>query len=501
MRRRTRGILGAVSCAACLLSCEADNGLRLPSRESEPFETAGRSLVARIFHLSDTHALDEESPARFPGAQFVTRSAWRPYEAYATQLFDGVVRVGNRIHADGRPISFVLHTGDACDNAQMNELGWFTGIFDGRPIDPLTGPDDRPPDARPDPLMDPHAAYQSQGLYRRGIHGDLPSIPWYTVFGNHDVYSIGVFPFFEGPFGERKAPLPLEGRPDILLPGDLDPVSFLAHGNVTPAMPGPPRFLELPRFVVPNPDRRFFNKREFVRAMFQTITSPPGHGFLDAETGPTWYSLSPAPGLRLIGLDTCDPAHQISGFFYMDGSIGAEQLAFLRSELAAARERGELVIVASHHPSASLQAIYGTAVVGSEFRAVLNDFPNVILHLAGHTHRNRVSDRGGYIEIETCSTIDLPQEARLIEIWRDDGTGDVMIRYEMFSHLDETLPPLGADPLRPLREQAWTIAKADAGAAIRQKQRDPTGQSPRGEPEDRSGTILLPAARRVESDR
>ena len=491
MRRVCRAV--TVLSTFLLLACEPDIGLRLPARMSDPFDTAGLTLVARIVHISDMHVVDEESPARFAGAQVITRSAWRPYEAYSTQLFDGILRACNRIHDSGRDVSFLVQTGDACDNVQSNELDWMLAVFDGAIVDPLSGPDDRPPETRPEPPLDPHVSFQPQGLYRAGAHGPKPSIPWYGVFGNHDVYAIGNFPILEGLFGSRVAPLPLEGRPDILLPGDLDPTGFLAHGNVTPALPGPPGVFELPRLVAPNSDRAFFNRREYIRAMFETITGPPGHGFADAESGASWYSVSPAPGLRLIGLDTCRPAHQIPGFFYVDGSILDDQLAFLRAELTAADGRGELVIVASHHPSAFLRSIYGTVVTGSSFREVLNTHPNVILHLAGHTHRNRVWDRGGYVEIETCSTLDLPQEGRLIEIWRDEASGDVSIRYEMFSHLDDDLPPLGDDPLRSMREAARRVAEEDSTAAARQKVRDPSGADPAGVQTDRTGVFVLPA--------
>lgn len=460
--RRPVGMAAAILSAACLCSCDAGNGIRLPARESDPFDTSGLTLVARIIHVSDTHVVDEESPARFAGAQFITRSAWRPYEAYSTQLFDGILRASNRIHAAGRAVSFVIHTGDACDNSQMNELAWFTGVFDGELIDPLTGPDDRPPEARPDPSLDPHAPFQAQGLYRTGVHGDAASIPWYAVFGNHDAYAIGVFPIFEDPAGFRTAPLPLEERPDILLPGELNPLAALAYGNVTPAMPGPPEFLQFPRAIETNPTRAFFNKREFIHAMFDTITEPAGHGFTDRDDGPSWYSVAPVPGLRLIGLDTCDPAHQVPGYFYHDGSILQDQVSFLRAELAAAEQRDELVVVASHHPSESLMGVYGSAVIGAGFQAILNEYPNVIVHLAGHTHRNRVWDRGGYVEIETCSTLDDPQEARVVEIWRGDMPAEVAVAYEMFSHLDDALPPLGEDPLRALRAEAREIAKSAA---------------------------------------
>jgi len=440
-----------------LAACEPDSAILLPFSERSPPEGDEWRLVARIAHITDTHVVDEESPARFAGAQALFNSAWRPHEAYSAQLLDGIVRTINRLHASGRTIDFVLHTGDACDNAQGNELRWFLSVMDGRAVNPLSGPDDRPPALLPPAALDPHATFTPQGLYRQGRHGHLPSIPWYITPGNHDCFGIGVFAIFEDFFGRRTAPLPFPQRPGVLLPNVLDPTGWLAHGNVTPAQPGPPCLLELPRFVVPNPERAYFDKREFVQALFSTETPPSGHGY-ETPGGPTWYSVAPAPGLRLLGLDTCEPAWRLEGFPYQDGSLSAAQVAFLRAELAAAGERGELVVVASHHPSSSLWEGYGSAVTGGAFRELLNSHPNVILHLAGHSHRNRVADRGGYLEIETCSTLDAPQQGRLLEIRRRESTGEVHIQYGMFSHLDSDLPPLGDDPLRGLREEAWRIA-------------------------------------------
>lgn len=495
MRSAFRGFKAAIllsaAVAAAFVGCEADDGLRLPSRESAEINLADFTLIARIIHISDSQLIDEESPARFAGAQELVRSAWRPYEAYSTQLLDGTLRAANRIHASGRAADCLVLTGDTCDNAQTNELRWLLDVFDGRTIDPRSGPDDRAVETLPDPLMDPHASFSAQGLYRTGSHGDMPSIPWYAVFGNHDRFGIGVFAVFENLFGRRVAELPFARRPGVFLPTVFDPVGAWTHGKVTPAEPGPPAFLELPAYVEPNPDRKYFNQREFIRAMFMTESGPAGHGFADPETGPSWYSVSPVEGLRLIGLNTCEPAHQIAGFPYQDGSISAEQVAFLRDELPAAEKRGELVVVASHHPSGSLWAGYGSALIGSEFRALLSEYPHVVAHLAGHTHRNRVTARDTYLEIETCSTLDLPQEGRIVEIWRRNADGLVAIKYEMFSHLDEQLPVLGIDPLRAMRAAAQAIAQADQGGAARQKRLDPTGVNPYGSAVDRSGMVLL----------
>ncbi len=243
--------------------------------------------------------------------------------------------------------------------------------------------------------------------------------------------------------------------------------------------------------VTRNAARAFFTRREFIRAMFATAGGPSGHGFADPERGPSWYSASPVDGLRLIGLDTNDRPIVLPEFLYWQGAVSRRQFDFLRNELATAAELGEIVLVTSHHPSASIEPISGSEVNPEEFRALLNEYSNVLMHLAGHSHRNHVRDRGGYIEIETCSTLDLPQEGRLIEIWRDESDGSLTVAYEMFSHLDEMLPPLGDDPLRQLREQARELALSDKTAPSRQKQLDPSGAPPAGRPVDRSGTVVF----------
>lgn len=445
-------------------ACDQDVGLRLPARTSSGFDAAGLTRLARFAHITDTHLTDTLSPARFCGGQIVTRSAWRPWEASSGQIVDGIIRAINRIHASGRTVDFVLHTGDGCDNAQSNELAWLLAILDGRPVNPLSGPDDRTADAKPIVTLDPYAAFLPQGLYRQGVHGPMGSIPWYGLIGNHDTSCIGVLPIFNQPGGGRTAPVPLQPRPGIVLPVVFDPEASLAYGNVTPAEPGPPPLFQTPRYLQPNPDRRFFTKTDFKARFFDTESGPAGHGMSD-PSGPTWFSISPAAGLRIIGLDSSDPTLTLPNTIYVDGAMSAAQVDFLRAELDAARARDELVVVATHHPSSHLQYVL-TSVIGPDaFRAMLAEYTNVVAHLCGHEHVNRVIDRGSYLEILTCSTIDLPQEGRLLEIYRDSQTGEAAIAYEMFSHDDDSLPELGNDPLRGLRLAARATAEADAGTS------------------------------------
>ncbi len=168
------------------------------------------------------------------------------------------------------------------------------------------------------------------------------------------------------------------------------------------------------------------------------------------------------PGVRLIALNSATPLLEQPTLAYSEGSISLPQLSFLKDELRKARRRGEAVVVATHHPSEALEPVYGTSLTAGSMIDLLNGYRCVQLHLAGHLHRNRVIDRGGYLEIVTGPILDAPQQGRMIEIWQADD--DVQLRYWMFSHLDQIDSPdeehtdLFDDPLLPLRRIAAELA-------------------------------------------
>ncbi len=456
--------------------CGVSPAGNLANEALDPIDTTAYELLARFVQISDSQIVDEESPGRLTVFADLSGSAWRPQEAYSTQLLDGMIRTINKLHVARQPLDFVVFTGDATDNAQWNELQWFITAFDGGMIDPLTGVDDRHPEDRPEPLLDPHQPFAAQGVYQRGVHGERATLPWYSVFGNHDRFSVGVFPIVTNSLGRRVSPLPLEERMGVFFPRELNPVGFLAWAPITPAHPGPPPdFTLLPTFVQRNPHRRYVTDRQFIEAHLASMTEPPGHGFDAAHPDRTWYSVSPAPGVRLLVLNSCTPLLEAPGLPFSEGAISSPQVRFLRHELESAELGGETVIVATHHPSESLQAIYGSAVTGDAWRSLLNEYRCVKLHVAGHWHQHAVFDRGGYVEMVTGSILDPPQEGRVIELWRrredvEDVAGPaaessaVELRYWTFSHLEDIAPPddvateLFDDPLLPMRRAAAELA-------------------------------------------
>ena len=442
--------------------CGGIPGVPLPNESTEAVDKTRFALLARFVHISDAQIVDEESPARLTVLRALSSTAWRPHEAYSTQLLDGMIRTVNKMHVAREPVDFLIQTGDAADNAQWNELDWFMTVMDGGRIDPRTAPDDRPPSQRPDQLLDPHAVFEAQGLYRHGVHGDLATIPWYSLVGNHDHFALGVFPIVTDLLGHRYSPLMFENRIGLFLPINLDPVGTVAYAPVTPANPEPSVGISLPTIVEANPDRAYFTSREFIAAHQESPSDPPGHGFGSDPTDETWYSVSPMPGLRLIGINSASPILERPTLVYSEGAVSTAQRQFLVRELRKAQDSDEIVIVASHHPSESLDPLLGTALVADSLIRLLNEYPCVRLHIAGHWHTHAVIDRGGYLEIVTGAIIDPPQEGRVIEIWRDGD--ETELRYWTFSHLEQIDPPPGSDPdlfddpLMPMRRMAAEIA-------------------------------------------
>jgi hypothetical protein len=79
-------------------------------------------------------------------------------------------------------------------------------------------------------------------------------------------------------------------------------------------------------------------------------------------------------------------------------------------------------------------------VPADELRALVHRFPNVVAWVNGHTHTNGVQARRdpldpgrGFWEITTCSVMDWPCQARLIEL-ADDGHGTMSVVCTMLDH-------------------------------------------------------------------
>jgi hypothetical protein len=110
--------------------------------------------LACIWHVSDVHLCDAESPARLeyldrysdPDSPFRDAlgdiGTYRPQEILTVQVAVSMLHTVNEIGhgpTTGRAVDAVLLTGDLTDNAQVNELDWFDTVARGGVIAPRSG--------------------------------------------------------------------------------------------------------------------------------------------------------------------------------------------------------------------------------------------------------------------------------------------------------------------------------------------------------------------------
>lgn len=420
-----------------------------------------RSLVL-FHHFSDFRILDEESPARAEWQDQCTppvRHAFRPQETLSVQAAEALVERANAIKISPltqQPVQFAIHTGNATDNAQFNEMRWFVDLLDGKPVYPDSG------------------AIGYQGVQTESPAGDYDDLlrraqmpfaptglryPWYATAGNRDILAQGV----AAP-GERAARI-ARGAQKIATLGPDALREACGGGQIILGPDSSPTILNDPKTVVrgvgADGNRRFLSLLDWVTEHFATADKPGpnGHGFSaeNIAAGTAYYVVQNGP-VALIALDTVNPA----GF--AGGSIDETQFIWLQNRLVDQSsiyfdEQGQrvstgnpdrLVVIASHHPSDALNNPFPgpnaqeRRYQGPELEALLHRFPNVVLHIAGHTLEHRISPRPfagdpsrAYWELTTGGPLDMPMQARLLEVV-DNADGTVSI----FSTVYDSVAPL-----------------------------------------------------------
>jgi metallophosphoesterase (TIGR03767 family) len=452
---------------------------------------ATRTPLLALNQLTDMHILDAQSPARvefldrlsdpgtpqIPGAPSLS-AAYRPNEMLTAQVAESMVRALNQVSAaapvSGRPVDFAMCTGDNVDNTQYNELRWQIDVLDGhKSVRPdsgdftkwqgVGGPDDKDPHYwHPNGTPPFGTVDQARGTYGYPVVSGLLNqcrkpftstglhTPWYTAFGNHDglvqgnapalgvlnAIAVGNYKVFGAPTGIDETALV-----EAFLAGDPAALqALLAAGPV--------------KFVHADHDRRLLTLRQTVEEHFNTTGTPVGHGYTQANVtaGTAYYTFDPTPEVHCIVLDTCNPDG------YSEGSIDRNQFNWLKNELLTHSSSylnsngglvsnsgtDKLIVVFSHHTIATMTNPIGIdRVLGPEVQTLLLQFPNVVLWVNGHTHRNTITAHsrsgtaavgGGFWEINTASHIDWPQQARVVELV-DNGDATLSIFGTIVDHV------------------------------------------------------------------
>ena len=396
-----------------------------------------------FFCISDIHITDKESPSQslWPGYQtetgFTTNSpppgngnssCYSPVILRTTQVLDAAVKTANDLNRL-MPFDFGMSLGDDCNSAQHNELRWFIDVMDGQHITPSSGTNAGAA------TIDYQMPYQAAGLN--------PAIPWYQVLGNHDHFwcgSLVVNDYLRQSCTNNVVLL----LGDLKTQGENSRAEYLGvvdgstpYGNVIGAGPVTNYIVNgvtnAPT-VAPDPSRYSLTRSNWMREFFTTTSKPVGHGFSQANVTNDFacYTFEPKANLPLKVIVLDDTMTDQNFDFNGQGGLDTNQLAWLVHELDRGQAQGKLMIVTAHIPIELIGYPPGTStnsvISSTNLLTILHTYPNLILWVAGHMHRNNIkaepspySDRPeyGFWQVENPSLRDFPQEFRTYEILRN----------------------------------------------------------------------------------
>ncbi|MHC4182637.1 MAG: metallophosphoesterase family protein [Planctomycetota bacterium] len=210
---------------------------------------------------------------------------------------------------------------------------------------------------------------------------------------------------------------------------EMDDIDFILFGgdninNTDPGTKGFDEFMKvmssvrIPYFVQfgnrepsPIPPGVALSKEQYAEKM-------KGHGL---DIGNYWWSVSPAPGLRILGLDTSIIDHD-------NGEIPQTEIKWVREEVAKYPQ--DMIITLSHH---LFLPTWGNKDIPKwkkkyllqnhqEINTILESTPQVKMCLTGHHHISKIQTVKGLHYIASPATIQYPHAFRTITINKDEAS-------------------------------------------------------------------------------
>ena len=488
-------------------ACTADSYFTQSLSGTQTSIPTGSTLLMRFVNVSDTHIIDDEASTVMNGSWLETAlepatgnaAAQRLQEEYSDEVLNALESTINICDAEN-PLELMIATGDLTDNMTLNELRRYIDNLDG-----VTGADTafekhcgyKTEDALGRPKAGvgictdemKAAASIMTGKKVSDFTTAPPDIdnPAYQFAPTRSALQIGTEFVDSHQHGSHHvAPgLPDQLRCNHLQPGCQNLQLAIPHYAVFGNHDGSVRgtlTMQRPMQVGAASFGRYFieNQREFINEWFETATQPVGHGFNyveparfndqnDRNDGYYAFDAGLNDSVRMIVLNSIfdgvrkdlhrdgqtatDTKGVVGGNEVTpaaatseQGFIDQAQFDWLKGQLDAAQAANRPILVFSHHPDRSFSyAEYGSKLP-KELDELLGSYPNVIAHIAGHTHENVIrkctstdcvikgtttaSPQYPFWRIETSSMIDFPQESRIIELYATPD-GDFAIRATM----------------------------------------------------------------------
>jgi len=453
-------------------------GQRLDLMPAGYQEATNAARLLSFFTMSDTHITDKESPAQglyygwsAPFGAGGLSAAYSPVILFTTQVLDAAIKAVNALHRQ-TPFDCGVFLGDAINNSQFNELRWYIDVIDGKFITPSSGAH------RGAETIGYQKPYQAAGID--------PSIPWYQVIGNHDQFWSGVN------FINPKLLNALVGTNIIDMgTNSADPSAVDSTGAYMGAVDGATvdgdvigagltNCFATPPTVAADPNRHSLSttnspSQNWMSEFTNTTSFPVGHGFQISNLTNDFacYTFEPKTNLpiKVIVLDDTAKANipAAAPFYYASASIDWKRYDWLTNELQQGQDAGQLMILAAHAPINPQQDLFNTnlapqfstncipPVTGTplssqsdaQLIATLHNYPNLILLLAGHRHKNTVTPQPspnpsqperGFWEVETASLRDFPQNFRTFDIRRNRDNTISIVTIDVDPDVEEGSP-------------------------------------------------------------